>query len=269
MPAPTERAGSVDREAVVGPTAEFPAAEPSTSRMTTPGPHEVAFAIRGPIDRSDLQGLCDRVCGLLGGAGSVMACDVAGVEPNAVTVDALARLQLAARRRGCVVRLRNASTALLDLVGMMGLTNVLAANPGFETAGDGKNHRMADYTHKSLVEVEDAAAKWGYSESQQARFAGTDLDLETLGVSYQIVKPNKHHAFGHRHKEAEEVYVVLAGSGTCRLDDDEVPVTRLDAIRVGPDVTRGFAAGPEGLELLVFSVSAPGDAEIVEDFFDR
>ena len=127
---------------------------------------------------------------------------------------------------------------------------------------------MADYTHRNLADVEDAAAKWGYSDSQEARFAGGDLELETLGVSYQIVKPDKHHAFGHRHKEVEEVYVVLAGSGTCRLDEEEVPVRRLDAIRVGPSVTRGFAAGAEGLELLVFSPSAPGDAELVENFFD-
>ncbi|HET9436710.1 MAG TPA: cupin domain-containing protein [Gaiellaceae bacterium] len=127
---------------------------------------------------------------------------------------------------------------------------------------------MADWTHRNLAEIEDAAAKWGYSEHQEARFAGADLELETLGVSYQIVKPNRHHAFGHRHRAVEEVYVVLAGSGTCRLDDDEIEVRRLDAIRVGPRVARGFAAGDEGLELLVFSPSAPGDAEIVEGFFD-
>ncbi len=93
--------------------------------MPTPGPHEVAFAIRGPISRADLPGLCDRVCRLLGARGSVVACDVEGVEPDAVTVDALARLQLAARRRGCEVRLRNASTPLLELVGLMGLSHVL------------------------------------------------------------------------------------------------------------------------------------------------
>jgi uncharacterized cupin superfamily protein len=116
--------------------------------------------------------------------------------------------------------------------------------------------------------VDDAAVKGGFSESQEARFANDDLDLETLGVSYQIVKPGKHHAFGHRHKEAEEVYVVLDGSGTVRLDEDEVPVERLDAIRVAPEVTRGFEAGPGGLELLVFSRSAPGDAEIVPEFFE-
>jgi mannose-6-phosphate isomerase-like protein (cupin superfamily) len=126
---------------------------------------------------------------------------------------------------------------------------------------------MTDYTHENLADLEDMAIKGGFSEFQEARFAGRDLDLETLGLSYQIVKPDKHHAFGHRHREAEEVYVVLSGSGVCRLDDEEVGVERLDAIRVGPNVTRGFEAGPNGLELLVFSRSVPGDAEIVEDFF--
>ena len=110
-------------------------------------------------------------------------------------------------------------------------------------------------------------AKGGFSESQEARFAGQDLGLETLGVSYQVVKPGKHHAFGHRHKEVEEVYVVLSGDGKIHLDDDEVAVSRLDAIRVGPSVVRGFEAGSDGLELIVFGRRAPGDAEIVSDFF--
>jgi ABC-type transporter Mla MlaB component len=94
--------------------------------MQTSGPHEVAFTISGPITREDLPGLCHRVRGLLAESGAVVRCDVAGVEPDAVTVDALARLQLAARRRGCEVRLHNASRALLELVELMGLTNVLA-----------------------------------------------------------------------------------------------------------------------------------------------
>lgn len=94
--------------------------------MPTPGPHVVAFAIRGPITRADLPGLCDHVCAILGTSGSVISCDVAGVKPDAAAVDALARLQLAARRRGCEVRLRDASGSLLELVELMGLTHVLA-----------------------------------------------------------------------------------------------------------------------------------------------
>ena len=84
------------------------------------------FAIRGPIVRSDLPRLCERVCAELKETPSGVAfCDVRGVDPDAVTVDALARLQLAARRIGCEVRLRHASEPLLDLVAFMGLTHVL------------------------------------------------------------------------------------------------------------------------------------------------
>jgi ABC-type transporter Mla MlaB component len=89
-------------------------------------PTTIAFAIEGPIARSDLPGLCDRVCGLLTESRPEVALvDVAGVEPDAVTVDALARLQLAARRHGCQVRLRRASRELLELVEFMGLRDVL------------------------------------------------------------------------------------------------------------------------------------------------
>lgn len=94
--------------------------------MPTSGPHSVDLSIRGPLSRSDLPGLCDRLCELLAScsAGEVV-CDVKGVEEDAVTVDALARLQLAACRTGCRVRLRNASAELLVLVRFMGLADVL------------------------------------------------------------------------------------------------------------------------------------------------
>ncbi len=86
----------------------------------------VAFAVGGPIASADLPGLCERVCALFETSGANVAlCDVSGVEPDAVTVDALARLQLAARRYGCQVRLRNASDELLELVAFMGLHDVL------------------------------------------------------------------------------------------------------------------------------------------------
>jgi ABC-type transporter Mla MlaB component len=94
--------------------------------MATRAPQTIAFAISGPIERADLPGLCDRVCALLQESGAGVAlCDVRGVEPDAVTVDALARLQLAARRHRCQVRLRHASEELLDLVEFMGLRDVL------------------------------------------------------------------------------------------------------------------------------------------------
>ena len=94
--------------------------------MAASAPQTVAFAIRGPVERADVPGLCERLCALLEPSGADVAlCDVRGVEPDAVTADALARLQLAAVRRGCQVRLRNASTDLLDLLLFMGLSDVL------------------------------------------------------------------------------------------------------------------------------------------------
>jgi ABC-type transporter Mla MlaB component len=94
--------------------------------MAAPVPEPIVFAIHGPIARTDLPGICDRVCGFLGESrGGVAFCDVSGVDPDAVTVDALARLQLAARRHGCQVRLRNASDELLQLLAFMGLGDVL------------------------------------------------------------------------------------------------------------------------------------------------
>ena len=87
----------------------------------------VEFAIRGPISRDDLPGLCIRVCRVLSESrAATVVCDVRGVEPDAVTVDALCRLQLAARRRRCQIRLRNASDELLTLVAFMGLSDILS-----------------------------------------------------------------------------------------------------------------------------------------------
>jgi ABC-type transporter Mla MlaB component len=94
--------------------------------MSTFGQQTVAFAIRGPITRADLPGLGERICALLGSSDARVAlCDVDGVEPSAVTVDALCRLQLAARRHRCQIRLRHASADLLELVDFMGLSQVL------------------------------------------------------------------------------------------------------------------------------------------------
>ena len=95
--------------------------------MSTAEPSAIAFTIHGPIERADLPGLCDRVCALLQEARPKVAyCEVGGIDTDAVTVDALARLQLAAQRRGCQVRLRGASDELRALVAFMGLADVVA-----------------------------------------------------------------------------------------------------------------------------------------------
>jgi ABC-type transporter Mla MlaB component len=94
--------------------------------MAASAPQTVVFAIDGPIARSDLPRLCDQVCALLDRTGADIAlCDVTEIEPDVVSVDALARVQLAVRRRGCQARVRGASSELLDLLAFMGLRDVL------------------------------------------------------------------------------------------------------------------------------------------------
>jgi mannose-6-phosphate isomerase-like protein (cupin superfamily) len=123
------------------------------------------------------------------------------------------------------------------------------------------------YTHKKLSEVKDSAPGFGFEEHQEARFANSDLDAEQTGLSMHRVKPGKRQAFAHRHEEAEEVYVVIAGSGRVKLDDDVLELERLDAIRVAPGVIRAFEGGPEGIELLAFGPQHEGDGELIEDWW--
>ena len=86
----------------------------------------VTLQIRGPLERPDLPGLFERTCALLQGADpDVLLCELAGVAADAVAVDALARLALAARRHGCHVRLRGACDELRELARFMGLADVL------------------------------------------------------------------------------------------------------------------------------------------------
>jgi ABC-type transporter Mla MlaB component len=93
--------------------------------MATHERRTITFAIASPIERADLPGLFARVCRLLAGGATLALCDVSEACPDVVTVDALARLQLAARRGGCQVRLLNASPELCTLIAFMGLEDVL------------------------------------------------------------------------------------------------------------------------------------------------
>jgi mannose-6-phosphate isomerase-like protein (cupin superfamily) len=123
------------------------------------------------------------------------------------------------------------------------------------------------FTLKRLTDVEDQAPGFGASEMQEARFAHADLDAEQTGVSLMVVKPGRRQAFAHRHEQAEEVYVVVCGSGREKLDDEIVEIGALDALRVAPGVTRQFEAGDEGIQFLAFGPRRQGDGEIVSDWW--
>jgi mannose-6-phosphate isomerase-like protein (cupin superfamily) len=121
----------------------------------------------------------------------------------------------------------------------------------------------ASYTLKKLTEVDDSAPRFGYEELQEARFATKDLEAEQTGISHLRVKPGKRQGFAHKHENAEEIYVVLAGSGRVKLDDEIVDIAPRDAIRVAPGVTRQFEGGSDGLELIAVGARHEGDGEIL------
>jgi mannose-6-phosphate isomerase-like protein (cupin superfamily) len=126
----------------------------------------------------------------------------------------------------------------------------------------------APYTHRNLTEVEDSAAKFGFGETQEARFASEDLETEQTGLSRHRIKPGKRQGFAHRHEEAEEVYVVLSGSGRMKLDDDILELEERDAVRVSAGVTRAFEAGEDGLEILAFGPRRTDDrGELIQNWW--
>jgi mannose-6-phosphate isomerase-like protein (cupin superfamily) len=119
------------------------------------------------------------------------------------------------------------------------------------------------YTHRNLREVEDSAPKFGFEEVQEARFATKDLESEETGISHLRVKPGKRQGFAHKHDDAEEIYVVVVGSGRVKLDDEILEITEFDAIRVAPGVIRQFEGGPDGIELIAVGAHHDNDGEII------
>jgi quinol monooxygenase YgiN/mannose-6-phosphate isomerase-like protein (cupin superfamily) len=131
---------------------------------------------------------------------------------------------------------------------------------GYLTGGIG-------FKQVNLEDVEDMAPRFGYGEQGEARFATRQLGALRTGLSHQRVRPGVRQAFGHRHHHAEEVFLVLAGSGRMKIDDEVTDVRPLDAIRVAPGSARAFEAGPEGLEFVVFGAHHRGDAVIDRAFW--
>ena len=128
---------------------------------------------------------------------------------------------------------------------------------------------MADYTLLNLKDdVENMAERFGLAPDIEARFGRNALGLEGGGFSYQRLAPNVTGSTAHRHREQEEVYVVLSGSGRVKLEDEVRDLRQWDVLRVPASTARGFQSGPEGLELIAIGFGESGDAEILEDFWN-
>jgi mannose-6-phosphate isomerase-like protein (cupin superfamily) len=121
---------------------------------------------------------------------------------------------------------------------------------------------MPEYTHVNLKRVEDMAPKFGLSPGLESRFAREALECEKSGMSYFRIAPGFRAPFGHRHAEQEEIYVVISGSARIKVDDDEIELGTLDAIRVAPEATRALQGGPEGAEVIAFGAPKPPEQDV-------
>ena len=132
---------------------------------------------------------------------------------------------------------------------------------------------MADYTLANLkTDVEDQAPNFGFAPHMEARFARQTLALEQSGAAYERLEPGFRVPFGHMHKNQEEVYVVIAGSGRMKIGDDFVDLKQFDAVRVAAGVWRCHEAGPDGLEIVAFGARCgmgpdDNDAEIEQGWW--
>ena len=116
------------------------------------------------------------------------------------------------------------------------------------------------FTHLNIKEdLEDIGSVFEGSPDLEFRLATKPLELEQSGLGYQRIPPGYRFPYGHTHRRQEETYVVIAGGGRMKLDDEVVELREGDAVRVAPGTWRGYEAGPDGLELYVIGAPNLGD----------
>jgi mannose-6-phosphate isomerase-like protein (cupin superfamily) len=124
-----------------------------------------------------------------------------------------------------------------------------------------------NYARINFDDVEDLNARYGMQEVGEARYLREDVGAESIGATLYRLRPGKRIGFGHRHKQVEELYVVLSGTGRTKIDDDIVELRSLDAVRVAPQAVREFEAGPEGMELLATGGHIADDGEMIQGWW--
>jgi len=118
---------------------------------------------------------------------------------------------------------------------------------------------MSSYTLVNIRDIEDVVGD--RAPGVEGRFGRKHLDSTELGVSYFRYGPNVRSPMGHSHREQEEAYIVVEGSGRAKLDDEIIEVGKWDVLRVAPQVVRAFEGGAEGLALIAIGGTRPEDGD--------
>jgi quercetin dioxygenase-like cupin family protein len=118
---------------------------------------------------------------------------------------------------------------------------------------------MSRFSTVNLLEVEDSVGD--RAPGIEGRFGRKYLDSRDLGISHFRYAPNMRSPVGHSHREQEEAYVVVAGSGRVLLDGEVQDLQQWDVVRVAPEVVRAFEAGPDGLDIIAVGGPKPVDGD--------
>jgi quercetin dioxygenase-like cupin family protein len=118
---------------------------------------------------------------------------------------------------------------------------------------------MPSYSTVNLLDVEDSVGE--RAPGIEGRFGRKHLDSRDLGVSLFRYAANLRSPMAHSHREQEEAYVVVGGSGRILLDDEVHELRHWDVVRVAPEVVRAFEAGPEGLEIVAIGGPKPEEGD--------
>lgn len=118
---------------------------------------------------------------------------------------------------------------------------------------------MSQFTIVNLLEVEDSVGE--RAPGIEGRFGRKHLDSRDLGVSRFRYAANLRSPMAHSHREQEEAYVVVSGSGRVLLDGEVHELRQWDVVRVAPEVVRAFEAGPDGLDLIAVGGPKPEDGD--------
>jgi quercetin dioxygenase-like cupin family protein len=118
---------------------------------------------------------------------------------------------------------------------------------------------VSQFTIVNLLEVEDSVGE--RAPGIEGRFGRKHLDSRDLGVSRFRYAANLRSPMAHSHREQEEAYVVVSGSGRVLLDGEVHELRQWDVVRVAPEVVRAFEAGPDGLDLIAVGGPKPEDGD--------